>query len=100
MAKKKLGANCSSGCRTKDHKSWGECVRSKNAKVAYAGIGGGDATAQKRWDQELDMYRAARSEGIEPTGTTMPKIRAALEASDKAGMAFGRDFAVASPMEA
>lgn len=99
MAKKK-GQHCSSGCKTRDHSSWGECVRAKNAKVAYCGIGGGDATAQKRWDNELAAYRAARAEGVEPTGTTMPKIRAALEASDKAGAAFGRDFAVATPMEA
>ena len=97
MAKKN---NCTTGCRTKDHATWGECMRAKHAIVAYSGIGGGDATAQKHWDRELDAYREARAQGIQPTGTTMPKIQAALDASDKAGMAFGRDFAVASPMEA
>lgn len=24
------GANCSSGCKTKDHRTYGECIRSKN----------------------------------------------------------------------
>lgn len=97
MAKK---INCTSGCKTQDHATWGECMRAKNAVIAYSGIAGGDATAQKRWDNELQAYRDARAQGIQPTGTTMPKIQAALDASDKAGMAFGRDFAVASPLEA
>lgn len=97
----KLGLMCSTGCSTRDHGSWGECIRAKNAGIAYANsANGSDYTAQKKWDAELDAYRAARAEGIQPDGTTMPKIRAALEASDKAGAAYGRDFAVATPMEA
>jgi hypothetical protein len=94
------GKNCTTGCKTKDHLTWGECMRAKNAAIAYCGIAGGDATAQKRWDNELSAYRDARKEGIQPTGTTMPKIEAALRASDKVGAAYGRDFAVATPMEA
>lgn len=96
----KIGKNCTAGCKTKDHASWGECMRAKNAIIAYAGIGGGDASAQKRWDNELQAYRDARAQGIQPDGTTMPKIQAALDASDRAGAAYGRDFAVATPMEA
>lgn len=97
MAKK--GMNCSAGCRTLDHDSWGECVKSKNARVAFAGIGGGDFSAQKKWDNELSAYRDARSQGIQPDGTSMSKIQQALDASDRAGAAYGRDFAVAKPME-
>lgn len=94
------GQHCSTGCRTQDHSSWGECVRAKNARVAFSGIGGGDFTAQKKWDAELQAYRDARAQGIQPEGTTMDKIHAALDASDKAGAAYGRDFAVATPVEA
>lgn len=96
----KLGFLCSTGCPTKDHVSWGECVRSKNARIAYSGIGGGDATAQRKWDAELSAYRDARAQGIQPNGTSMAKVQQALDASDRAGAAYGRDFAVASPMEA
>lgn len=92
--------NCTSTCTTRDHKTFGECMRAKNAIVAYCGIGGGDASAEKRWDRELEAYRNARAQGIQPTGTTMPKIEAALEASNRRGAAYGRDFAVATPMEA
>ncbi len=74
-------------------------MRAKNAMVAYCGVAGGDASAEKRWDKELSAYRDARAQGIQPTGTTMPKIEAALRASDAAGAAYGRDFAVATAME-
>lgn len=99
MAKRSVGKNCSSGCRTRDHETFGACMRAKNAMVAYCGVAGGDASAEKRWDKELSAYRDARAQGIQPTGTTMPKIEAALRASDAAGAAYGRDFAVATAME-
>lgn len=79
---------CRSGCRTQDHGSWGECARAANLKVAYAGIGGGDATKQKKWDRELQAYRDARAEGIQPASTQMKDIVRAKEVSDKAGVAF------------
>jgi hypothetical protein len=101
MARKRLGLLCSTGCRTRDHGSWGECIKAKNARIAYANsAGGSDYTAEKKWDAELNAYREARDQGIQPDGTTMPKIRAALEASDKKGAAYGRDFGVASPLKA
>jgi hypothetical protein len=97
----KLGTTCSSGCATKDHPSWGDCVRAKNARIAYADSANGrDFTAEKKWDAELSAYRSARSEGIQPDGTTMSAIRRAVEASDRAGKAYGRDFNVAAPLEA
>ena len=91
---------CRSGCPTQDHRSWGECARAANLRVAYCGIGGGDATAQKKWDGELSMYRAARAQGIQPDGTTTAKVVKALEASNKAGAAYGRDFNAATPLGA
>jgi hypothetical protein len=78
--------NCRSGCPTQDHKSYAECSRGirMNTGVALTHI-------QKSWDGELAAYRDARSQGIQPDGTTMPKIRAALEASDASGVAYGAD---------
>ena len=75
---------CRSGCPTQDHQSWGECARAANMRIAYCGVGGGDATAQKQWDNELSLYRQAR---------------AAMRQSDAAGAAYGRDFAKAVPVE-
>lgn len=64
-------------------------MRSKNLRVAYCNSAAGkDATAQKRWDKELADYRSAREQGIQPAGTTTPKIRQAVELSNKAGKAY------------
>lgn len=46
---------------------------------------------QKTWDSELSAYRSARAQGVQPDGTTMPKIRAAMEKSDASGVAYGAD---------
>ncbi|WP_413114802.1 hypothetical protein ACK1X7_07290 [Streptomyces sp. CY1] len=59
-----------------------------------------DGTAQKRWDHELDLYRKVRKEGIQPDGTTLNQITDAMRRSDTAGMAYGRDFNKATPIEA
>lgn len=46
--------SCSTGCPTQDHQSWGECVRSKGLRVAWAASAKGlDLTREKKWDKEL-----------------------------------------------
>jgi len=50
--------------------------------------GRADSMPQKKWDAELSAYRDARSQGIQPAGTTMKKIDEAKEASQKLGVAF------------
>jgi len=50
--------------------------------------GRADSMSQKKWDAELSAYRDARSEGIQPAGTSMKKINEAKEASEKLGVAF------------
>lgn len=67
--------SCSSGCPTKDHGSYAECLRSKGTRIAYTNSANGwDATRQKRWDSELQAYRDARAQGIQPAGTSRRKI--------------------------
>lgn len=79
---------CRTGCPTQDHVSWGECARAAKFRVAYCGIGGGDATAQKQWDGELAAYQTARSQGIQPRTTKKKDIEAAVKVSDMTGSAF------------
>lgn len=74
------GENCSSACVTKDHETFGECMRSKSLRVAYcASHKGQDYTAQKRWDAELNDFATAKANGIRPEGTTREKINKAYE---------------------
>lgn len=93
------GEKCTSGCKTKNHASYGECLKDKSVKTYLASPSKGlDGTWQKKWDQELGLYAQARKEGIQPDGTTLAKVTQAIKASDKAGAAYGRDFNVAGPM--
>ena len=50
-----------------------------------------DATPQKKWDKELDRYRSARRQGIQPEGTTTKKIIEAEKASDNLGKAYNAE---------
>lgn len=77
--------NKTCGCG-EGHLTFGACLRGKSLKIAYANsAGGSDFTTQKKWDRELDLYRSAVAQGIEPDGTTTAKVRRALDLSDKAG---------------
>lgn len=75
MARTSRGKNCSSGCPTRDHKTWGECVRGKrlnlNPNLA-------DTNVQKAWDKELDSYESAVRQGVQPDGTKQKLVDKAM----------------------
>ena len=66
-------------------------------KVGTLQMNAGDASGNmiasgwtgKKWDNELKAYRDARAQGIQPDGTSMAKVRAAVDASEKTGVAYG-----------
>lgn len=90
---------CRSGCKTKSHSSYHECLRDAGVRTYLASPSKGlDGSAQKAWDKDLHLYREARRQGIQPDGTTRPKIEAAMRLSNEAGAAYGRDFSRADPM--
>lgn len=77
---------CGGGCPT-----YGACLRAKGIRVGYcqsAKGAAGDATLQKVHDREIDLYRQARKQGIQPAGSDMAASRFALDQSDKRGRAF------------
>lgn len=39
-------------------------------------------TTQKKWDKELDFYKQARAQGVQPEGTSRQSVEKALEASE------------------
>lgn len=73
-----------------EYASYGAYLRSKNLKIegCRAAVGGSDRTTQKRWDAELNAYASARAQGIQPAGTRMHQVRAAVDASNEAGKAY------------
>lgn len=73
--------SCSSACATQDHKTWGECVRSKGLQLSPA-VNDSYATRQRGWDRELDNYDSARRQGLNPAGTKQHHVDAAMKEAD------------------
>ena len=70
-------------------------------KVSTLQLSPGDAAhtkmvSSKKWDAELNAYASARAQGIQPDGTSMKKIEAAVKASENMGKAYDGGTAVAS----
>lgn len=83
------GENCTSSCLSRDHESWGACVRDKGLRVGWAASASGlDLSTQKKWDKALDSYRDARAQGIQPSSTRPDAVRRAVEISNSTGSAF------------
>jgi hypothetical protein len=81
--------SCASSCPTQDHATYGECLRSKNLKVGWAASHKGlDRSTDKAWEKNLEDYRSARKQGIQPSSTQPGAVRAAVEASNATGTAF------------
>lgn len=60
-------------------------------RIGYCGQGGQDATRQKKWDQELDLYASAVKQGIQPDTTNTRSTQAALDWSNRTGKAYSEE---------
>jgi hypothetical protein len=65
-------------------------------KLGTLQLSPGDANSRasmplRKWEGELQAYRDARKEGIQPAGTTMKKIVEAKEASENLGRAYNAE---------
>lgn len=79
-----------------DHTKCGGPDKCFGCKAAGLQLNTGDANSQKgmsnkKWDGELNAYRQARSEGIQPAGTSMAAITEARRASEAMGKAYDAD---------
>lgn len=84
--------SCRTGCITRDCESFAACLRGAGVRVAYSNSAKNlDASTQKKWDADLDYYRSARAEGIQPSTTKRKDVEAAVRASDHHGSAFRAD---------
>ena len=80
---------CATSCPTKDHSTFGECLRSQRQMIGYANsAGGSDLSTQKRWDKDLDFYKSARAQGVQPAGTKRVQVERALDISNATGKAY------------
>ena len=83
-------SNCTSSCKTKDHDSYGECLRSNTPM--FVGVNptktGWDQDKVKKDEKEIQSYWDATRQGIEPRSTRKKDIDAAVKLSNDAGKAF------------
>lgn len=75
-----LGDNCCSRCSTRDHGTFGACIRAMNIQVSSRTIG-----ELNKWDADLDAYGNARKQGIQPESTNRAAVDAAVEISNEIG---------------
>lgn len=63
-------------------------------KVSTLQLNAGDATrdiSDKKWVGEIDAYKQARAEGIQPGGTTRKAVEDARRASETLGRAYNAE---------
>jgi len=72
---------CASSCPTKDHRSYGECLRAKNLNVSPH-VNDGYSSKQRAWDKELNGYESAVRQGLNPAGTQQHQVDAAIKEAD------------------
>lgn len=60
-------------------------------RIGYCGQGGNDATRQKKWDAELDLYASAVKAGMQPETTQGAGVRQSIDWSEKTGIAYSHE---------
>jgi hypothetical protein len=67
---------CRTGCRTKDHRTWGECARAARLQIdGYSLVV--DTRLDQDKDRRLGTYAALRKEGLQPKTTSWYDVRRA-----------------------
>ena len=83
---------CRTGCHTQDHDNWGDCLRASNIQMSTGDANGAVIESgwnKKKWNNELNLYKQARAQGIQPDGTSTAKVQRAIDISNKTGVAYG-----------
>jgi hypothetical protein len=79
---------CSTGClQPGTHRSYGDCLRSKNLQVQ-------DVETHRlsvNQNRVIDDYVAARRDGLQPEGVTAKAVKQAREFTDITGVPFRAD---------
>jgi len=65
--------------------------KAKGLQLSTGDANGRAAMPRRKWEGELQAYRDARRQGIQPAGTTMDKIVAAEQASENLGRAYNAE---------
>lgn len=61
----------------------------QDLQLSTGDAGSNKSMPSKKWDSELELYRTARAQGIQPDGTSRAKIEKAIDISNQTGYAYG-----------
>lgn len=75
---------CRTGCKTKDHESWGACARASELQV-NAVMASPLKEVFEVTNRELPAYKRLRAQGIRPEGTATSKMNEAFNATKLLG---------------
>jgi hypothetical protein len=70
-------SKCRSGCLTQDHESWGSCMRAANVSTMV----GDGVQINRQGEKDLDHYRKARAQGLQPQSVKRKFVDATLKAA-------------------
>lgn len=70
---------CRTGCASKDHASYGDCLRDANIQIDRYSLVGNNQTAEKAKNHTLGRYKEAREAGFQPEGC----LRKDMDAFDR-----------------
>ena len=75
------GEHCSSTCVTRDHTSFGACIRAKALGAIWLGGGGPSFGEVKRFSRENQAYRDAIKSGLKPQAVSFGAVNRAYDAA-------------------
>jgi len=62
--------------------------KAKTLQLSPGDAGGNKAMSAKKWNAELNLYKSAREQGIQPAGTSTKQVQKAIDDSNKVGKAY------------
>lgn len=70
-------SRCRTGCLTQNHDSWGACARAANLSTMV----GEGVQINKQGEKDLEAYRRARAQGLQPQSVRRPFVEATKKAA-------------------
>jgi hypothetical protein len=62
--------------------------KARTLQLSPGDAAGNKGMSNKKWDAELNLYKSAREQGIQPAGTSTRLIQKAIDDSNKVGKAY------------
>jgi hypothetical protein len=62
--------------------------KARTLQLSTGDAAGNKNMSQKKWDKELNLYKSAREQGIQPAGTSTRLVQKAIDDSNKVGKAY------------